>query len=67
MQTGSVYAVKVLGALGLVDGGETDWKILAVRTTDPIAQQVSGASHVPAPRQRFACSVGISRAPLHCR
>lgn len=32
--------VKVLGALAMIDGGETDWKILAVRTDDPLAQQV---------------------------
>ena len=25
--TGSLYQVKVLGALGMIDGGETDWKV----------------------------------------
>lgn len=35
--TGSVYAVKVLGALAMIDDGEMDWKVLAVRTDDPLA------------------------------
>lgn len=39
--TGAVYQVKVLGALAMIDGGETDWKILAVRTDDPLAALVS--------------------------
>jgi len=38
--TGSVYRVKVLGALAMIDGGETDWKLLAVRTDDPLAAMV---------------------------
>lgn len=36
---GMVYRVKVLGVLAMIDGGETDWKVLAVRTDDPLAQQ----------------------------
>ena len=40
--TGAVYGVKVLGALGLVDGGEADWKLLAVRTDDPMAEGLDG-------------------------
>ena len=47
--TGAVYQVKVLGALAMIDGGETDWKLLAVRTDDPLAAAVSdvGAAGVP--------------------
>jgi inorganic pyrophosphatase len=44
--SGSVYRVKVLGALAMIDGGETDWKLLAVRTDDPLAalvEDVEGA------------------------
>jgi hypothetical protein len=37
-----VYAVRVLGALAMIDGGETDWKVLAVRTDDPLAQGLTG-------------------------
>ena len=39
-QPGAMYRVKVLGALAMIDGGETDWKILAVRADDPLAAQV---------------------------
>jgi inorganic pyrophosphatase len=35
---GGVYTVKVLGALALVDGGETDWKVIAIKADDPLAQ-----------------------------
>ena len=39
-KTGDVYAVKVLGALAMVDGGEMDWKIVTVAVDDPLAAQV---------------------------
>lgn len=39
--SGTAYTVKVIGALAMLDGGETDWKLLAVRTDDPLASQVS--------------------------
>lgn len=42
LQSGQAYSVKVLGALAMIDGGETDWKILAVRTDDPLTSQVNG-------------------------
>eukprot|EP00921_Rhytidocystis_pertsovi_P019759 GHVQ01031406.1.p1 GENE.GHVQ01031406.1~~GHVQ01031406.1.p1 ORF type:complete len:224 (+),score=31.79 GHVQ01031406.1:951-1622(+) len=32
---GDVVPVKVLGALCLIDGGELDWKVLAVHVNDP--------------------------------
>lgn len=41
---GMVYRVKVLGVLAMIDGGETDWKILAVRSDDPLAQQCDDIS-----------------------
>lgn len=46
-KVGEAYPVKVLGALGMLDGGgddgdfEMDWKIIAVRTTDPLAARVN--------------------------
>lgn len=39
---GNVYQVKVLGALQMVDQDEVDWKILAVRIDDPLADTVNG-------------------------
>jgi inorganic pyrophosphatase len=37
---GDVYAVKVLGVLGMIDDGETDWKVVAINVNDPLAPLV---------------------------
>ena len=47
--TGAAYAVKVIGALAMLDGGECDWKLLAVRTDDPLAATVSDVTAAGAP------------------
>ena len=50
---GEAYPVKVLGALGMMDGGgdgeefEMDWKIITVRATDPLASTVDDLSTAP--------------------
>ena len=36
-KVGEIVRVKVLGVVGLIDAGETDWKILAVSAEDPLA------------------------------
>ncbi|OMH81377.1 Inorganic pyrophosphatase [Zancudomyces culisetae] len=38
---GQVKQVKVLGVLALIDEGETDWKILAIDVTDPLAAKLN--------------------------
>mmetsp|Transcript_28112 Transcript_28112/g.89889 ORF Transcript_28112/g.89889 Transcript_28112/m.89889 type:complete len:975 (-) Transcript_28112:373-3297(-) len=38
---GSVVSCKVLGAFTLIDEGETDSKIICIRTSDPLAARVS--------------------------
>ncbi|KAJ2823069.1 Inorganic pyrophosphatase, partial [Coemansia erecta] len=43
---GSVHRVKVLGVLALLDGGETDWKVLAIRSDDPCAHRISGVGEL---------------------
>ena len=43
-QRGEVKQVKLLGTLALIDEGETDWKILAIDVTDPLADQINGMS-----------------------
>lgn len=43
---GEVKQVKVLGALALLDEGETDWKIVVVDVTDPLAEKLNDASDV---------------------
>jgi inorganic pyrophosphatase len=39
--TGDVVRVKLLGAIALIDDGELDWKIIAINTQDPLAQELS--------------------------
>ncbi|EGZ07305.1 hypothetical protein PHYSODRAFT_319228 [Phytophthora sojae] len=38
---GEIYPVKVLGVLGMIDGGETDWKVIAINVNDPLAEHVN--------------------------
>ncbi|KAJ9465893.1 ATP sulfurylase 1 [Diplonema papillatum] len=45
---GSVVPVKILGSLGLVDGGETDHKIIAISVNDPDADQINSIQDVAA-------------------
>ncbi|KAK4523395.1 hypothetical protein GAYE_PCTG52G1290 [Galdieria yellowstonensis] len=40
LKTGGVYQVKPLGALALIDGGETDWKIFAIRVDDKDSSKI---------------------------
>jgi inorganic pyrophosphatase len=39
---GSVVQVKVLGCFALIDEGETDWKVLVIDVTDPMADKLNG-------------------------
>ena len=41
-EPGSVYPVKVLGILGMIDGDEMDWKVVTVAVSDKIAAEVDG-------------------------
>lgn len=38
--------VKVLGVLAMLDEGETDWKVLAIDTKDPMASKVNGKKKI---------------------
>jgi len=46
---GLVYQVKVIGALGMIDGTdlETDWKIFVINTKDPRVKKINDISDVP--------------------
>ena len=46
--TGEAYTVKVLGVLAMIDGGETDWKVLAIRADDPRAEGLRDITTAPA-------------------
>lgn len=43
---GDVIKVKVLGTLALIDDGETDWKVLAIDVTDPLAKSLNDIGDV---------------------
>jgi len=40
---GQIKQVKVLGVIALLDGGETDWKIIAIDVNDPMAPILSSS------------------------
>jgi len=46
---GLVYQVRVIGALGMIDGTdlETDWKIFVINIKDPMAGKIKDISNVP--------------------
>lgn len=43
---GQVKTVKVVGAVAILDQGQTDWKIIAIDTSDPLANKLSDISDV---------------------
>jgi inorganic pyrophosphatase len=44
LERGEVVRVKVIGAMALIDEGETDWKILAINLNDPRANEIRSSS-----------------------
>ena len=40
--------VKLLGAVALIDEGETDWKVLAIDVEDPLAAEIDDISGLEA-------------------
>lgn len=45
-QRGDVVQVKILGTLALIDEGETDWKVITIDVTDPLAEQLNDIADV---------------------
>jgi len=43
---GEVLKVKVLGVIALIDEGETDWKVLAINTNDPLAEKLNDVEDI---------------------
>jgi len=43
MPTGGVTSIQLIGALALIDEGETDWKMLAIRSDHPAAAHITNA------------------------
>ena len=46
LDVGSVHTVRLLGVLALIDEGETDWKLLAVNSSDPLYNKLHSVSDV---------------------
>ncbi|KAF9108798.1 Inorganic pyrophosphatase [Mortierella sp. AM989] len=44
--TGQIKQVKALGVMGLLDQGETDWKVLVIDVKDPLADQLNDIADV---------------------
>lgn len=45
-EIGSVIQVKILGTLAMIDEGETDWKLLGIDITDPMADKINDIKDV---------------------
>jgi inorganic pyrophosphatase len=45
---GTIEPVKVLGVLAMIDDGELDWKVIAIRTADPLAAELNDIADVDA-------------------
>lgn len=45
-EIGEVYQAKVLGAIGLIDDGETDWKVLAIDKRDELFDKINNAEDI---------------------
>ncbi len=62
--------MKLLGAVALIDEGETDWKVLAIDVEDPLASEIDditgleakmpGKSELPHPILRAAVHLSLS-------
>lgn len=43
---GDVVQVKILGTIALIDEGETDWKVITIDVTDPLAGELNDIGDV---------------------
>ncbi|GAB1607260.1 inorganic pyrophosphatase-like [Argonauta hians] len=43
---GAIIQVKILGVMCLIDEGETDWKVLAIDVTDPLASEINDVADI---------------------
>merc|ERR1712213_28738 len=45
-EIGSIVPVKILGTFAMIDEGETDWKLIAIDVTDPMADKLNDIKDV---------------------
>lgn len=48
LASGTVHKVKVLGVLAMIDDGELDWKVIAIKSEDPLAKELHDIQDVEA-------------------
>lgn len=46
LATGQVAQIKVLGVLAMIDDGELDWKVIAIKADDPLAKDLEDIQDV---------------------
>lgn len=46
LKMGAIVPVKPLGILSMIDGGELDWKVLAINANDPMASKLNDINDV---------------------
>lgn len=46
LECGAIVKVKVLGVLAMIDDGELDWKVIAIRDNDPKAHELNDINDV---------------------
>jgi len=45
-KTGEIKKVKILGTYAMIDEGETDWKVVCIDITDPLAAKLNDAEDI---------------------
>lgn len=46
MEMGSINRIKVLGILGMIDEGETDWKVIVINIKDCLAPKLNNINDI---------------------
>lgn len=45
-EVGEVYRVKIVGCFGLIDEGETDWKVIGISLDDPVCKVINTVADI---------------------
>ena len=46
LEMGGVYSVKCVGVYAMIDDGELDWKVIAIRSDDELASKINDVEDV---------------------
>jgi len=65
---GSIVRVKILGVIGLIDAGETDWKLIGISAEDPMAHLLDDLDdvniHMPGAIDAFRTWLQLYKLPV---